>query len=261
MSTPEYTYIERVIRGGGQFTTEHHFGTIEYVGTNGRDLTQLFDSTLALQIDYDVRLINNKLGIYKNQSNKIVIDSSNSIIKDDTKDDYITITNEEFLNNISETQVKALGKYSDLYNDFKRKINTYFGYANKFESIFDASGTMLINSNIFTTNDLIKLITEKYIDSSNNSVYKLNGFIQIYQLTNILNFVSETNPFNNRNGHTRDDGFIDGDRILISDGITITLDLKVEDKPYIEEDTVFEDNIILQHNFTVPLLITLKNLS
>ena len=155
----------------------------------------------------------------------------------------------------------VVGKYSDLYNEFKRKINTYFGYANKFESILDTSGTTFINSGIFTAKDLLKIITEKYIDGSNNSVYKLNGFIELYQLTNILNFVCETNPFNNRNGHTRDDGFIHGDRILISDGITITLDLKVEDKPYIEEDTVFEDNIILQHTFTLPLLITLINLS
>lgn len=261
MSTPEYTYIEHVIRGGGQFTTEHHFGTIEYVGTNGRDLTQLFDSTLALQIDYDVRIINNKLGIYKNYTNTVIIDSSNSIIKDDTRQDYIRITNKEFLDNISEQHIKSVGKYSDLYNEFKRKINTYFGYANKFESILDTSGTTFINSGIFTAKDFFTIITEKYIDESNNSVYKLNGFIELYQLTNILNFVCETNPFNNRNGHTRDDGFIDGDRILISDGITITLDLKVEDKSYIEEDTVFEDNIILQHTFTLPLLITLKNLS
>lgn len=260
MPSTEYTYIDYVIHGDGYLTMEQHFDTIPFVGTNGGDLTQSFDSTLALQVDYDVRLINNKLGIYKDATNITVIDSSSSIIKDDTRDDYITINNEEFLNNISEQQITSVGKYADLYKVFKQKVNKYFGYAHAFESIFDGGGTIFINSDDFTARDLLNIITERYVDDTNNSIYKLNGFIQIYQLTNILNFVTETNPFNNRIGHTREDGFIDGDRILISNGITITLDLHIENKSYIE-NPIFEEKNILQHTINLPLLITLKNLS
>lgn len=260
MSSTEYTYIDHAIRGGGYLTMEQHFGEIPYVGTNGRDLTQSFDSTYALQIEFDVRVFNEKLGIYKDATNSNVIDSSFSIIKDDTIDDYINITNDEFLNNIAVQQITSVGKYSTLYSEFKRKIDTYFGYADGFEPIYDQSGAIIIHTEPFTPSDLIHILTERYMDLSNNYVYKLNGFIQIYQLTNILTFMSETNPFNNRNGHTRDDGFIAGDRILISSGITITLDLKIENKTYID-NPLYPDTIIMEHISNIPLLLTLQNLS
>jgi len=260
MTTPDYTYIKYVIRGGGSLSMEQHFGEIPYIGTNGTDLTQLFDSTHALHIDFDVRIFNEKLGIYKDASNTNVIDSSSTILKLNTSDDSVNITADEFLNNITEQHVRSVGKYSTIYREFKRKSYTYFGYADGFDSLYDASSNVYMNYPEFTSSDFINIITERYLDLSNNYVYKLNGIINVFQLTNILNFVTETNPFNNRNGHTIYDGFIAGDRILILSGITITLDLKIEQKAYIE-NPLYEDTIILQHTSNAPLLLTLQNLS
>ena len=80
------------------------------------------------------------------------------------------------------------------------------------------------------------------------------------RVTNILNFVSETNPFNNRTFHTRDDGFIAGDRILILSGITITLELRTGNKEYITTP-LYNNELILKQTINAPLLLTLQNLS
>ena len=96
MSSTEYTYIKYVIRGGGSLTMEQHFGEIPYVGTNGTDLTQLFDSTHALHIDFDVRIFNEKIGLIKDASNSTILDTSFNSELNTFPTNSFTITFEEF---------------------------------------------------------------------------------------------------------------------------------------------------------------------
>ena len=263
MSGVDFTSLDYVIIGEGGFSTEQYLGEIPYIGTNFTDMTQLFDLTNVLHINFDVRIFNDKIGIYKNESNTTVINSSSTTIKDiefGVHEDFITITADEFLNNIKPEHIVSLGKYETLYRDFKRKADVYFGYATKYETLFDKTGNILITSDIITPNNLVELLTERSLDNSNNYVYNLSGFIQVYQLTNILSFLSETNPFNNRTFHTRNDGFIAGDRILILSGITITLELRTGNKEYITTP-LYNNDLILKHTINAPLLLTLQNLS
>lgn len=152
-----------------------------------------------------------------------------------------------------------MGKYTSLYSDFNRHVNNYFGYADGFAPIYDMSGASQLDSGAFAKNDLIDILSERYSDNSGNYHYKLNGQIEIYELTNVLSFL-ETNTFNNRTTETKYDGFIAGDRILVSSGITITLDLTVYSADYIETP-LYNNSSFLQYTINAPLLLILQNLS
>jgi hypothetical protein len=260
MSTPMYTYITYAFRAGGGFHMEQYLGEIPYIGSIGTDLTQLYDLTHTLEIDYDVRIFNEKVGIYKNQSNTIILDSSNSLIRDNFAGDNISLSVNEFLDNISAAQITNMGKYSTIYSDFIRKTNTYFGYADGFARIFDASGTADVSFNVFSKQDLINTLKQRYIDGSGNDVYKLSGNVNLYQLTNILSFMALNDPFSNRAGKTQFDGFFAGDRILIESGITISLDVTTYAADYIT-GTAANGATILRHTVNAPLLLRLQNLS
>lgn len=256
----EYIYAQQLIRATGGYSMEQHFGEIPYLGTTGTDLTQLYDLTHTLQVDFDVRIFNEKLGIYKDETNENIIDDTNTSIYDGSKTDRVSLTTEEFIDNISADQIVSLGKYTSLYSDFNRITNTYFGYADGFASIYDESGAADINSGVFTPSNLIDILSEKYYDISQNYTYKLNGNIQINELTNILTFLYEKNPFDNRSDETREYGFVAGDRILVSSGITISLDLTIYNADYIE-NPLYNNSTLLKHTVNAPLLLTLQNLS
>jgi len=255
-----YTYIGYAIRAGGGFHMEQYLGEIPFIGSVGTDLTQIYDLTNTLQIDYDVRIFNEKIGIFKDLSNQTIIDSSNSLIDDDLTGGNITLSADDFLNNISAAQITSLGKYSTIYSDFIRKTNTYFGYADGFARIFDASGTADVSFNTFSAQDLLPILKQRHIDGSGNDVYKLSGTVNIYQLTNILSYMALNNPFSNRTGKTQYDGFFAGDRILVETGITISLAVTTYPADYIT-NPVSPNAIILQHVVNAPLLLTLQNLS
>lgn len=261
MSTdPNYTYISYSIRAGGGFHMEQYLGQIPFIGSIGTDLTQLYDLTNTLQIDYDVRIFNEKLGIYKDATNETILDSTNSLIRDDFTGDTIYLSANDFLNNISAAQITDMGKYSTIYTDFIRKTNTYFGYADGFDRIFDASGTADVSLNTFSKQDLLHILKQRHIDGSGNDVYKLSGTVNLRQLTNILSFMSLNDPFSNRSDKTQFDGFFAGDRILVETGITISMALTTYTADYIT-NPVSNNTIILQHVVNAPLLLTLQNLS
>ena len=214
MTDSSYIDISYAIRAGGGFYMEQFFGEIPYIGSIGTDLTQIYDLTNTLQIDYDVRIFNEKIGIFKDSSNNTIIDSTNSLIRDGFSGDNISISADDLLNHISDTQITSLGKYSTLYTDFIRKTNTYFGYADGFARIFDTSGTQDVLTTPFSTQDIVNILKQTVIDGSNNTVYKLSGVINIYQLTNLLSYMALNDPFSNRSGKTQFDGFFAGDRIF-----------------------------------------------
>lgn len=260
MTDSSYIDISYAIRAGGGFYMEQFFGEIPYIGSIGTDLTQIYDLTNTLQIDYDVRIFNEKIGIFKDSSNNTIIDSTNSLIRDGFSGDNISISADDLLNHISDTQITSLGKYSTLYTDFIRKTNTYFGYADGFARIFDTSGTQDVLTTPFSTQDIVNILKQTVIDGSNNTVYKLSGVINIYQLTNLLSYMALNDPFSNRSGKTQFDGFFAGDRILIENGITISLDITTYDADYITLPSS-TTSTILQHIVNAPLLLTLQNLS
>ena len=205
-----------------------------------------YDVTNALQVSYDVRLLNYKIGILKDSSNQYIIDSSFNTRTNRFPVDSITITSTEFVNNMSTNQVLSVGTYSTLYSSFSNYVNAYFSYAGGFETLFSNISYYDINNGVFDANSFINIITES-IDISGAYVSALQGSVQINNINNILRYAIDTNVFGNRNPQTGTtasdpnnsanygmaDGFLAGDFIMIPTGTQITLQLVIQLENYL----------------------------
>jgi hypothetical protein len=200
-----------------------------------------YDLTNAVKVRYDVRTFNTKLGIRKDASNVSIIDSSFNAVADRFPNDTITISAAEFVSGVNASQVISVGTYSSLYSDFNLYVNTYFGYAGGFSSLFASVNNYNYNNSVFDASAFINIITGKSIDASGESVSNLAGSITILNVNNLLRYAVDANVFGNRNPNTgntasdpsnnRDygmiDGFLAGDIIYIPEGTTVTLSLAI----------------------------------
>ena len=99
---------------------------------------RIFDLTETLQLDFDVRIFNTKLGLVKDASNVAILDTSFNVATNTFPNNSLTLTFEEFNNHLTASQVNSLGKFSTLYSDFKQYINHYFYYSNNFNSLLSS---------------------------------------------------------------------------------------------------------------------------
>ena len=238
------------ILGSCGLSIDQDFGIIEYAGN---DELQLYDLTNTLQIAFDVRIFNEKIGLIKDTTNQTIIDTSynsNGIFPSQ----QLVITSEDFLKELSKQNIISLGKLVSIYRDFLRNTNFYFYYPLDFPSIFDASGTYDISGGEFTETTLIEILTQQSSDSQGNNNYKLNGNIILNDINNLLRNINVSDPFSNRTNLTMADGFLAGDLILIEKGLTFNLDVTCIDDNNVE-------TILLRKNVQVPVLLRLDNLS
>ena len=227
----------------GGFTIEQGFATVKLLKQNP---LSKYDMTNALQVKYDVALFNKKLGIVKDASNQTVIDSSFIFTLDRFPNDIITITAEEFVQNMTPQQVISVGTYYSLYSDYVSYVSKYFGYSGGYASLFSQSSEFDINAGVFDASAFVNIITGKSPDPSGNYVNNLTGSISIYNINNLLRFAIDSNAFGNRDpvagtdasdptnpsNYGLADGFAAGDIILVPNGTTITLKLLVDPELY-----------------------------
>jgi hypothetical protein len=227
----------------GGFTIEQGFATVKLLQQNP---LSKYDMTNALQVKYDVALFNKKLGIVKDATNKTVIDSSFVFTLDRFPNDIITITADEFVQNMTTQQVISVGTYYSLYSDYVDYVSKYFGYSGGYASLFSQSSEFDINAGVFDASAFVNIITGKSPDPSGNYVNNLTGSISIYNINNLLRFAIDSNAFGNRDpvagtdasdptnpsNYGLADGFAAGDVILVPNGTTITLKLLVDPELY-----------------------------
>lgn len=227
----------------GGFTIEQGFATVKLLQENP---LSKYDMTNALQVKYDVALFNKKLGIVKDAANKNVIDSSFILASDRFPNDIITITADEFVQNMTTRQVISVGTYYSLYSDYVNYVSTYFGYSGGYASLFSQASEFNINNGVFDASAFINIINGQSVDPSGNYINNLSGSISIYNINNLLRFAIDGNVFGNRDpasGATASDtnnqanygmldGFVAGDVILVPNGTTITLRLMVDPELY-----------------------------
>jgi hypothetical protein len=188
-----------------------------------------YDVTNSLQFYFDVNIFNSKLGSF-----------NNGFFENDT----ITISASEFLQDITASNIISLGLFSNFYSNFISSVNNYFNYANGFLPIFSSqynyttNGTNYSNSNSFNSNAFIEFINSRGAENISN----LSGSITISNINNIIKYAVNNNVFNNRDGKTASDGFVDGDFIFINQGIVATLSLDLE----IDANGVSLSNILSQ---------------
>jgi hypothetical protein len=287
-----YSGVFYTITAAGGFNIQQQFDTIFLAPQNP---INRFDVTNALQVKYDVREFNKKIGLNKDSNNRFIIDTSLNGYLNRYPTDSIIITASEFVSHMSAPQIISVGTYSTLYSDFISYVNSYFSMAGGFSSLFSSVNNFEYNNGIFDANAFINIINEKTIDASGAYVSQLTGSITIYNINNLLQYAIEANVFANRNhisgttsadpnnpaNYGMRDGFMAGDLILVPAGTRITLNLIIDpgsanitvsglnqissskikygSSNYTESTTAVMTNI--NRVLTAPLLIKLENLS
>ena len=83
----------------------------------------------------------------------------------------------------------------------------------------------------------------------------------IYFVPQLLTSITTKDPFNNRSNKTTNDGFIAGDIVLLSEGISIRLDLSLKPvEPLPGIDMSNNPISLLGKVYTAPLILHLDNL-
>lgn len=242
-----------VIRASGGFNVNQHFGgpVKVYAQSESVDL----DMTLALQLKVNVRTFNAKLGIIKDLSNDVVISSpldvSNGVLPMD-----ISFTFQDFIPDIKLENIISLGNFSHIYSDFRRNIVNFYRLST-FSNVFDTW------SEEQQKDDLTKEVFVNLFDENGTYSKNISGTMLIYFVRSLIDSIIAKDPFNNRTNKTINDGFIAGDIILLTNGISIKLDLSLKEVAPLPEFSDISVNTpisLLGKEYTVPLLIYLENL-
>jgi hypothetical protein len=296
MSDPiinKYTGTIYAFLGQGGFFIDKSFNQIRIAKENR---IYKYDSTNAVQITFDVRAINRKLGIIKDASNQHVIQTQFDPLSNEHANDSIRITANEFVARINETNVTSIGGLSTLYNDYLNFVNSYFSFPDGFHTLLSTQSNTDINQGVFDSSIFINLIQPRDASAS------ILGEITISGINGSLRYAVDSNTFGNRDPNSTGppfasdpvnphnfglaDGFLAGDLIFAPTGITIQLNTVanpdlfrpatftpsditeiITTASYQELVTKTENNIyntvldpsinLLQRTVTVPLLIQL----
>lgn len=252
----QYIGVYYAIPAIGGFNIEQHFGTIPLVTVLE---TKELDLTLALQLKVNVRTFNEKIGLIKDASNNIILqtsfDTSNNLfpIQD------ISFNYQDLMPDITTDNIISVGGFSTMYRDFKRNIINYYEHADNV-SLFNSPSRSILEGPNFTKQDFVNIFTTANSDGG----YDISGQINMYRISNILNNLNSNDPFHNRTNKLYEDGFIAGDIISISYGITIRLNL-LSDIPDAVDNINYTSNnipppILLSKLYRVPLVLHLDNL-
>jgi hypothetical protein len=183
--------------GAGGFSTDQSFNPI-LLNQQASASFQLYDVTYAIQVQFDVRTINEKIGLIKDSSNIVVLDSSYNIHRDRFPTDEINITASEFVNGMSAAQVISVGAYQTLYNEYMESVNNYFLKISTLDdSLFSAASTNDISNGRFDAYQFMELIHQQ-VDPSHQYVNSLAGFVTLSNVNQLLRFAVDSDVFGNR---------------------------------------------------------------
>lgn len=246
-----YTGLAYVFDTSGGFSINQAFPQINL---NTYSPIAQYDVTEALQIRFNVRTFNEKIGVIKDQSNDKAIevlyfDISNELLVNDmgVTTDSVSISSLDFLNGVKTSNIVSMGKMSTLYSDFNYTVMEYFGAPYGFSSVFSNASDFNINDGIFDSSAFIHLINGITFNGTNGSIISdISGYFIVNNLNKHLRFICGTNVFGNRpptGNYGIQDGFMPGDLIYIPNGISITLSVAIEVEPYSPPDNVGPTNL------------------
>lgn len=278
----------------GTFTMDQSFSTIMLQPQTDASYV---DVTNSIQVKFDVRTFNRKLGLLKDSSNMLVLDSSYDITNDVYPTDSITINATEFVDGMKATQVITTGAYSTLYSSFKSYVQTYFNYAGGFTSLFIGAEDFSYNNDVFDAVAFMNLIDPSAANTAITTITPLSGSITISDINKSLRYAIDSNVFNNRNAINYDlsasdpsdntnwgmaAGFVAGDLVWVPAGTVINLKLGIHAENFTNAlnnvgtvnvssiaditnglftTTSTASTLSINRTLTAPLLIKLANLS
>ena len=118
----------------GGFLMEQAGKTINMLTYNN---VNSYDVTNSVQVSFDVRVINSKLGVLKDDNNLNILSTSYNDSTGLYPNENISITAGEFVNEISNvSRVISVGIYNSLYKDFVNFVNQYFRIPSGFTGLF-----------------------------------------------------------------------------------------------------------------------------
>jgi len=183
--------------GAGGFSTDQSFNPI-ILNEQASASFQLYDVTYAIQVQFDVRTINQKIGLIKDSSNIVVLDSSYNVARDMFPTNSIDITASEFVNGMTASQVISVGAYQTMYNEYMESVNRYFFKISTLDdSLFSAASTNDISNGHFDANQFMELIHQQ-VDPSHQYINPLSGFVTLSNVNQLLRFAVDSDVFGNR---------------------------------------------------------------
>lgn len=224
--TIKYENYEHYENKTYSFTGSGGYGDVD-ITTKQKDpsvFLEKYDVTDAVQVLFDVKTFNRKLGVTKDDNYKTIQTSY-----DGTKFpiDTITITASEFLDGIDAEQIIKVGKFATLYEEFSYHVNEYFNYSGT-RSLFDSATLDSINDGILDIEGLWKILSDNANDSNSTvTISDITGCITLSNINNILRSALLTDVFNNRAYKTQADGFVAGDLIFVPNGLCLKLSLNL----------------------------------
>lgn len=202
------------IAGFGGFQIDQSFPTYR----PAVDTSRVYNVADAIQLTYSVRELNYKIGV--------VLDASeNPTSGNVTINESMEITTDDFLNNVTTSNIVSMGKMSTLYSDFLHTINAYFGTPIRLNN-----NIFTLNGGVFDASAYLHLINGGNFDINGSFVSDFTGDLRIYDISTQLNGAISQDIFDNRSDrtYTTSDGYRPGDLIYIPEGMTVTLKLDIE---------------------------------
>lgn len=258
-----------IIIGTGGFDVDISFQKVENLSYLKASISD-YDITNSLHLKFDVRVLNNKLGLYKDSTNTSVI----STLYDQALETFpyfsIDVSYSEFVNVISESDIISLGSFEQIYSDFNYQVKRYFHFPND-ALLFDNGSRKIMNKNEFTKAELIRKFYDVTIDENGNASPSFTGNFNIYDVNTVLKVLVESDPFSNRgnNNYTMQDGFIAGDKILVLPGVTFdmavvlhnsfSLNLQELSMNLRQSSNEISPSLLFEKHYRTPLLLELVN--
>lgn len=244
-----YGNINAVLAVGGYNLVQ----SLPYITLEPQVNIEQYNVTNSVQVLFDVRTFNAKLGLFKDASNINI--TSTSYDKDENmfNVESISLDANEFVGGLSESQIISVGSYSSIYSDFVYYVKTYFSWGNGFATLFKNINKFNINNGIFDAQAFMNIISGRVTSPSldggrGGSGQKLSGSIIINQVNEVLRNILDRNAFGNRDVHVGttasdscnranygvNDGFLDGDLIFVPNGTTTILYLGISPELFVD---------------------------
>lgn len=217
----KYTLVDYVILGEGGFFVEKEYFVLDISLVFN---PETYNLTQTLQIEFPASVLNEKLGIYKDNSGNITQTNNNyNAVNLEFEHDCISLSSSDFLDNFDASGIVHYGAFNTLYNDFLRKVNRYFGLGGLTSQLIQQD-IDIDDDGFMSLNEFHDTLKSRTLDTNE---YQLQGTITLSNLNVILKQAIKHNIFDNRTFHSIYHGFIPGDKLLILDGIQakIALDL------------------------------------
>lgn len=228
-----YTGSCYAFEASGGYAVRQGFSQIEL---KKPDLLKKYDVTDAIQLKFSARTLNRKLGILKDPSNINVVQASFNNLTERLNSDSIKVCACDFIDGLNYDSVVSVGVLKNMYADFKNCVGNYFGDPGGFMSLFVNADSFIttpgVNHGVFDASAFIQVVNTSKFNMEGSFVSDLSGNITIGDINNLLDWVVDSNVFNNRDPTKHNygiiDGFCAGDLIYIPTGFTMSLSIDIQ---------------------------------